>query len=45
MEMLSGVMRAGAERIGRQPADLPATLRAAAEIVLASLARRPDQPS
>jgi AcrR family transcriptional regulator len=38
VELLSGVMRAGAERIGRDPAALPATARAAREIVLAALA-------
>ncbi|WP_422769806.1 TetR/AcrR family transcriptional regulator [Plantactinospora sp. WMMC1484] len=44
VELLSGVMRAGAERIGRDPADFATTVRAAKEIVLASLARRPEQP-
>ncbi len=39
VELLSGVMRAGAERIGRDPSALAATVRAAREIVLASLAR------
>ncbi|WP_306204371.1 TetR/AcrR family transcriptional regulator [Actinoplanes sp. RD1] len=38
VELLSGVMRAGAERIGRDPAALPATLGAAREVVLRSLA-------
>ncbi len=38
VELLSGVMRAGAERIGRDPATRPATARAAREIILASLA-------
>lgn len=42
VELLSGVMRAGAERIGRDPATFAATVRAAQEIVLASLTRRPD---
>jgi AcrR family transcriptional regulator len=42
VELLSGVMRAGAERIGRDPAAFAATVRAAREIILASLAR-PDQ--
>lgn len=37
VELLSGVMRSGAERIGRDPAALDATVRAAREIVLASL--------
>ncbi|WP_329061526.1 TetR/AcrR family transcriptional regulator [Amycolatopsis sp. NBC_01480] len=37
VELLSGVMRAGAERLGRDPAALKATVRAAREIVLASL--------
>lgn len=41
VELLSGVMRAGAERIGRSPAALDATTRAAQEIILASL-RRPS---
>jgi AcrR family transcriptional regulator len=44
VELLSGVMRAGAERIGRDPADFAATVRAAKEIVLASLARHPEKP-
>ena len=43
VELLSGVMRAGAERIGRDPAAFAATVRAAREIVLASLARHSDQ--
>lgn len=38
VELLSGVMRAGAERIGRDPAALTGTVRAAREIILASLA-------
>ncbi|MFL6124329.1 TetR/AcrR family transcriptional regulator [Actinophytocola sp.] len=42
VELLSGVMRAGAERIGRDPAALAATARAAQEIVLGSLSRRPE---
>jgi hypothetical protein len=41
VELLSGVLRAGAERIGQDPAAFAATVRAAREIVLASLARRP----
>ncbi|MFF1926256.1 TetR/AcrR family transcriptional regulator [Streptomyces sp. NPDC058221] len=41
VELLSGVMRAGTERVGRDPAALPATVRTAREIVLASLALRP----
>jgi len=41
VELLSGVMRAGAERIGRDQAAFAATVRAAREIVLASLARHP----
>ncbi|MFI7447456.1 TetR/AcrR family transcriptional regulator [Nonomuraea sp. NPDC049714] len=43
VELLSGVMRAGAERIGRDPAAFAATVRAAREIILSSLACRPDQ--
>ncbi len=39
VELLSGVMRAGAERIGRDPAAFTPTVRAAREIVLAALAR------
>lgn len=39
VELLSGAMRAGAERISRDPAVLAATVRAAREIVLASLTR------
>ncbi|GIF40132.1 TetR/AcrR family transcriptional regulator [Actinoplanes xinjiangensis] len=38
VELLSGVMRAGAERIGRDPAAFAATVRAAREMILASLA-------
>jgi hypothetical protein len=45
VELLSGVMRAGAERIGRDPAAFAATVRAAREIVLAALGRRPDEVS
>jgi len=39
VELLSGVMRAGAERVGRDPDALAATIGAAREIILASLAR------
>jgi AcrR family transcriptional regulator len=39
VELLSGVMRAGAERIGRDPTAFDATVRAAQEIILASVAR------
>lgn len=39
VELLSGVMRAGAERIGRDPGALDATVGAAQQIVLAALAR------
>jgi AcrR family transcriptional regulator len=39
VELLSGAMRAGAERIGRNPATFTATLHATREIVLASLIR------
>jgi hypothetical protein len=39
VELLSGAMRAGAERIGRDPAAFAATVGAAREIVLATLAR------
>jgi AcrR family transcriptional regulator len=42
VELLSGAMRAGAERIGRDPGAFAATVRAAQEIILAALARRPD---
>jgi AcrR family transcriptional regulator len=38
VELLSGAMRAGAERIGRDPAAFPATVRAAGDLVLAALA-------
>jgi AcrR family transcriptional regulator len=38
VELLSGVMRAAAERIGRDPAAFAATVRAARETVLAALA-------
>ena len=37
VELLSGVMRAGAERIGRDPAAVAVTVRAAQHIILASL--------
>ena len=37
VELLSGAMRAGIDRIGRDPASLPATVRAAQEVVLASV--------
>lgn len=42
VELLSGAMHAGTERIGRDPADFAATVRAAQEIILASLVRLPD---
>jgi AcrR family transcriptional regulator len=38
VELLSGVMRAGAERIGRDPAAAKATVGSAQEIILAALA-------
>ncbi len=41
VELLSGVMRAGAERIGRDPDAFSATVGAAQEIILASLADSP----
>lgn len=41
VELLSGVMRAGAEHIGRDPDALPATIEAAQQMILASLARGP----
>jgi AcrR family transcriptional regulator len=37
VELLSGAMRAGAERIGRDPSAFTATVRAAREVILASL--------
>lgn len=43
VELLSGAMRAGAERIGREPAAFADTVRAAREIILAALVRQPDQ--
>jgi AcrR family transcriptional regulator len=39
VELLSGVMRSGVERLSREPSAFADTLRAAREIVLASLAR------
>ena len=39
VELLSGVMRAGAERIGRDPDAFAETLGAARQIILAALAR------
>jgi AcrR family transcriptional regulator len=44
VELLSGAMRAGAERISRDPATFAATLGAAQDIILASLTGRPGQP-
>lgn len=43
VELLSGAMRACAERISRDPAAFAATVRAAREMVLVSLARHPDR--
>jgi AcrR family transcriptional regulator len=40
VELLSGVMRAGAERIGRDPAAFTSTVHATREIILAALARQ-----
>ncbi|WP_399895066.1 hypothetical protein ACGH7X_38575 [Streptomyces sp. BBFR51] len=37
VELLSGVMRAGAERIGRDPAAIAQSVRSARDIILASL--------
>ncbi|GLY07951.1 MULTISPECIES: TetR/AcrR family transcriptional regulator [Actinoplanes] len=37
VELLSGVMRAGAERIGRDPAAFDATVRAVQEMIFAAL--------
>ncbi|QKW15092.1 MULTISPECIES: TetR/AcrR family transcriptional regulator [unclassified Micromonospora] len=42
VELLSGVMRAGAERIGRDPATCSSTVHAARELILASLDDRSD---
>ncbi|HWO63974.1 MAG TPA: TetR/AcrR family transcriptional regulator [Umezawaea sp.] len=42
VELLSGAMRAGAERIGRDPASFDATVHTAREIILASLVRHSD---
>lgn len=41
VQLLSGVVRAGAERIGRDPATFTATVSATCDIVLASLLRNP----
>jgi AcrR family transcriptional regulator len=41
VELLSGIMRAGAERIGRDPAAFVATAGAARAIILAALAPHP----
>ena len=41
VELLSGAMRAGAERIGRDPATFTATVAATRELILASLTRHP----
>ncbi|NJP68516.1 TetR/AcrR family transcriptional regulator [Streptomyces spiramenti] len=40
VELLSGVVRAGAERVSRDPATFEATARATREVVLASLVPR-----
>ncbi|MFY1585366.1 hypothetical protein ACN267_12725 [Micromonospora sp. WMMD734] len=37
VELLSGVMRAGAERIGRDPGSYSPTVHATRELILASL--------
>jgi AcrR family transcriptional regulator len=39
VELLSGVMRSGAERIGRDPSAFTATVAAAREVILRSLTR------
>ncbi|MDS0134619.1 MULTISPECIES: TetR/AcrR family transcriptional regulator [unclassified Amycolatopsis] len=44
IELLSGAMRAGAERISRDPATYAPTVAAAQDTILASLTRRPDRP-
>ncbi|MGV9361846.1 TetR/AcrR family transcriptional regulator [Amycolatopsis sp. NPDC003731] len=44
VELLSGAMRAGAERISRDPATYAPTVAAAQDTILASLTRRPDRP-
>jgi len=43
VELLSGVMRAGAERIGRDPAAFTDTVDAARDIILASLTHHPAE--
>ncbi|MGC4940689.1 TetR/AcrR family transcriptional regulator [Kribbella sp. DT2] len=40
VELLSGAMRAGAERIGRDPSTFNATVQAARELILSALAPR-----
>jgi AcrR family transcriptional regulator len=42
VDLLSGVIRSAAERIGRDPAGFATTVRAARETVLAALTRTPD---
>jgi AcrR family transcriptional regulator len=44
VELLSGAMRAGAERIGRDPSTFTATVQAARELILTSLAPSGSQP-
>ena len=44
VELLSGAMRAGAERISRAPDTYAATVGAAQDVILASLAHHPDHP-
>ena len=43
VELLSGAMRAGAERIGRDPSAYAPTVRAAQDIILAALVLRTDR--
>ncbi|GID28329.1 TetR/AcrR family transcriptional regulator [Paractinoplanes brasiliensis] len=43
VELLSGVVRAGAERIGRDPATFAGTMGAVQEVVLAALNHEPKQ--
>ncbi|MCY1144378.1 helix-turn-helix domain containing protein [Actinoplanes sp. Pm04-4] len=43
VELLSGAMRAGAERIGRDPASYADTVGAAQEVILAALAPHPGR--
>ncbi|MBL7258934.1 TetR/AcrR family transcriptional regulator [Paractinoplanes lichenicola] len=45
VELLSGVVRAGAERLGREPGAFATTVHASQEVILAALNHRPGERS